>query len=239
MSKKSVTCQDFKRYPGSVFVTPTRIPDTVEIQQNAPDWVGVATDIARDTSLTSASEPCERVSPQGDTEKTVTSDSRKDLPSIDELFAENLPRFIEATRWGRYIVAGPASRIHENGTVFICHNPCANFWDLYELAKGIFRDLGIRVRKQGETWLAHIPIECLTDKVFLDSGLAGVEKTLLADTGIDPSEILAGIRHRQFSETKDAMKRCKQSRLRETVGDAVGVLLISAVSWATYVVMGV
>lgn len=238
MSKK-VTCKHFKRYPGSVFVTPTSIPDTVEIQQNAQDWVGVATDIAKDTPLTPASEPRQRVSPQDAPQEPVTSDSRKVSPSIDELFAENLPKFIEASRWGRYIVVGPASRIHENGTVFVYHNPCANFWDLYELAKGIFRDLGIRVLKRGATWLAHIPIAALTDKVFLESGLAGVEKTLIGHTGINPSNILAGIRHRQFKETKDGMKRCKQSHLREAVGDAVGILVITAVSWAAYVVMGV
>jgi hypothetical protein len=51
MSKK-VTCRDFKRYPGSVFVTLTNIPDTAKVQMKAKDWTGIATDIVRDTPLT-------------------------------------------------------------------------------------------------------------------------------------------------------------------------------------------
>ena len=220
VSKKVVTCRDFKRYPGSVFVTPTHIPGAAEIQQNAQDWVGVAEAIVADTPIPPASEPRQRVSPQGDTSNAVTGESRKDSasnnsPSIDELFAENLPKFIEASRWGRYIVAGPASYIHPSGSVFVYHNPCKNFWELYELSKGIFRNLGISLRKQGATWLAHIPIECLTDKVFVESGLVGVEKTLLAGSSVNPSEILAGMRQRQFQATKDGMQRCKQSRSQE------------------------
>ena len=50
MSKK-VTCRDFKRYPGSVFVTPTSIPDTAKVQMKAKDWTGVAKDITADTPL--------------------------------------------------------------------------------------------------------------------------------------------------------------------------------------------
>ena len=52
MSKKVVTCRDFKRYPGSVFVTPTVIPDSAIVQMKAKDWVGVATSIVKDTPLT-------------------------------------------------------------------------------------------------------------------------------------------------------------------------------------------
>lgn len=52
MSKKVVTCRDFKRYPGSVFVTPANIPDSATIQMKAKDWVGVATSIVNDTPLT-------------------------------------------------------------------------------------------------------------------------------------------------------------------------------------------
>lgn len=113
-------------------------------------------------------------------ENTLRSDSlstspipepepEQDTPTIDDIFAESLLLFIEASRWGRYIFPGPASRIHDN-TTFIYHNPCANFWDLYEMSKGIFRDLGIRVSKERGTWVAHIPIKCLTDKVLSRRG---------------------------------------------------------------------
>ena len=45
-------CRDFKRYPGSVFVTPTSIPDSAKVQMKAKDWIGVATSIVNDTPLT-------------------------------------------------------------------------------------------------------------------------------------------------------------------------------------------
>ena len=101
-----------------------------------------------------------------------------------------MPFHIEGSRWGRYIAPGPASRVSTTGTIFQYHDPCPNFWDLYELSKGIFRDLGIRLSKSDGVWIAHIPIRVLTDTVFVDSGLAAVERTLLAHTGIDPAQIL-------------------------------------------------
>ena len=52
MSKNKATCRDFKRYPGSVFVTPTSIPDAAKVQMKAKDWTGVAKDIVADTPLT-------------------------------------------------------------------------------------------------------------------------------------------------------------------------------------------
>lgn len=57
MSKNKVTCRDFKRYPGSVFVTPTSVPDTARLQLKAKDWTGVATDIVSDTPLRSEPTP--------------------------------------------------------------------------------------------------------------------------------------------------------------------------------------
>ena len=53
MSKNKVTCRDFKRYPGSVFVTPTSIPDSAVVQMKAKDWTGIATDIVLETPLRS------------------------------------------------------------------------------------------------------------------------------------------------------------------------------------------
>ena len=129
-----------------------------------------------------------------------------ETPTIEQLFEKALPVHIESTRWGRYIAPGPASRVC-NGTIFQYHDPCKNFWDLYELSKGIFRDLGIRLSKPNGAWIAHIPIRILTDTVFVDSGLAAVERTLLAHTGINPTQILREIRKRQFQETQDAIRR--------------------------------
>lgn len=225
------------RNPGSVLVG-VRAPNAAI---SVPTWAGVAQSIAIQSpshSTPATSEPRQRVTPQEDISECVISDPRKDMPTIDALFAESLPLFIEASRWGRYICLGPASRIFDN-RVLVYHNPCENFWDLYELSKGIFRDLGIRVSKRGATWEAHIPIRVLTDKVFIEVGLAAVEKTLLSHTGIDPVAILNGIRQRQFQETQDGIKRVKRMRsnLCEAVEDAVGVLAIVALSWSTYVVL--
>ena len=127
-------------------------------------------------------------------------------PTITQLFEKALPVHIEGSRWGRYIAPGPASRVC-NGTIFQYYAPCSNFYDLYELSKGIFRDLGIRLSKSDGAWIAHIPIRILTDTVFIDSGLAAVERTLLAHTGIDPTQILREIRKRQFQETQDAIRK--------------------------------
>ena len=77
MSKK-VTCE-FTRHPGSVFVTPTSIPQAAEIQQNAPDWTGVAKAIIADTPLTPTPKPRQRVLPQDTPQECVTDDPRKDF----------------------------------------------------------------------------------------------------------------------------------------------------------------
>ena len=129
-------------------------------------------------------------------------------PSIDDIFSESLPLFIEASRWGRYIFPGPASRVLNN-TIFKYHNPCPNFWDLYGMAKDIFRELGIRVSKEKGTWVAYIPIRCLTDKVFIESGLEAIEKSLLEHTGMDPVAILERIRQRQYQETQAGYRKIK------------------------------
>ena len=129
-----------------------------------------------------------------------------DTPTIEELFEAALPVHIEGTRWGRYIAPGPASRVCNGNPIFQYHDPCKNFWDLYELSKGIFRDLGIRLSKSDGVWVTHIPIRILTDTVFVDSGLAAVERTLLAHTGINPAKIADDIRKRQFQATQDAIR---------------------------------
>lgn len=160
-------------------------------------------------------------------------------PTIDDIFATSLPLFIESSRWGRYIFPGPASKVFEN-KIFQYWNPCPNFWDLYKLAKGIFRDLGIRVAKQSGTWVAHIPIKCLTDKVFIESGLEAIEKTLLIHTGMDPVAILNEIRARQFKETQDGIRNVKLGRkdgVKEAIGDAIGLIAMMGVSYLAFIVL--
>ena len=204
------------RSPNSVFVSvqpPESLQQVMAAASQPKVWAKVATEIAEST--------IETPEPQS--------------PTAEELLSETLPKLIEATRWGRYIVPGPASRVFD-GSVFLYHDPCENFWDIYELSKGIFRDLGIRLSKPSGVWEARIPISVLTDKVFVESGLAGVEQTLMAHTGIDPSKVLEGIRHRQFAETARGMEKVK--RMREGLADAVGILAIVAVGWAFYVVGG-
>ena len=135
-----------------------------------------------------------------------TMEPKPETPTIEELFEKALPVHIEGSRWGRYIAPGPASRV-SNGTIFQYHDPCKNFWDLYDLSKGIFCDLGIRLSKSDGVWVTHIPIRVLIDMVFVDSGLAAVERTLLAQTGINAAKIADDIRKRQFQATQDAIRR--------------------------------
>ena len=210
------------RKPGTVFVDavpPTSVQQQLETQRQSRIWARVAEAIVTDASPEPNPEP-----------------ETPDPPTAEELLASTLPELIKASRWGRYIIPGPASCVFD-GTVFVYHDPCSNFWDLYELSKGIFRDLGIRLTKPKGVWEAHIPIRVLTDKVFVESGLAGVERTLLAGTGMDPSAILANIRKRQFQKTHDSLARNKRVRHKEAIGDAVGLIAIIAVSWLSYIVM--
>ena len=173
-----------QRKSGSVFVNiipPASVQQQSEAARQGRVWAKVATAIAESEEREPSTAYCEP-------------------PPIEEVFAKALPNMIEASRWGRYISPGPAPHIRDNRT-FVYHNPCDNFWDLYNLAKGIFRDIGIRMAKQKGIWVAHIPIRVLTDKVFVASGLAAVEKALMQHTGIDPVAILQEIRQRQFAET--------------------------------------
>ena len=158
---------NLERIPGSVFVSlpaPASVKQLETARTFNSDWTAVAADIAL-----------------GETSQ---------IPTIGEVFDVFLPRYIESTRWGRYIVPGPSSRVFD-GTIFVYHNPCSPFWNLYNLANGLFSNLGIRLSKSDSLWEARIPIRCLTDKVFVDSGLEAVEKTLLAHTGIDPTPALS------------------------------------------------
>lgn len=211
--------QKLIRSPGSVFVNvvpPERVQQQLRSNSYHNDWTAAANEIGNDP------------------EPTIPEAQ----PTAEALFESYLPRHIEASRWGRYISPGPeASRIFDN-TTLVYHDPCLNFWDLYGLGKGIFRKLGIYLSKRSGVWEAHIPIRVLTDKVFIESGLAGVEKMLLKGTGIDPCKILADIRRRQYQKTKDGMARVKRARAKEAVADAIGLIAIIATSWAAYVVGG-
>lgn len=225
---------NFQRKPGTVFVTvPEPTPTVPSPESYERSYEQIAQQLAFETPQNSRPEA-------SDTSLSTSPIPEQHTPSIDDIFAESLPLFIEASRWGRYIFPGPASRIFEN-TIFVYHNPCTNFWDLYELSKGIFRDLGIRVSKERGTWVAHIPIKCLTDKVFINSGLAASEKTLLVHTGIDPEAILAEIRQRQFQETQDGYRNVKlrqRGTVGEVIGDAVGAIAIFVGSYLAFIVGG-
>lgn len=196
------------RKPGSVFVNvepPAPLQEQAEAARQGRVWQKVATAIAESHPI--APDPHEKAQPQATSSEAV-------VVPIETVFAEALPNMIEMSRWGRYIASGPGDDIREN-TTYIYHAPCANFWELRNLAKGIFRDLGIRLAKQDGGWIAYIPIRVLTDKVFVDSGLAAVEKTLMQQTGIDPVAMLREIRRRQFS--KSARGYARAARLRREV----------------------
>jgi len=215
---------NFQRKPGTVFVT---VPEPTPTVPSPESYERSYEQIAQRLAFETPTSP-------------ILPEPEKATPSIDDIFAESLPLFIEASRWGRYIFPGPASRILDN-TIFVYHNPCTNFWDLYELSKGIFRDLGIRVSKERGTWVAHIPIKCLTDKVFINSGLAASEKTLLVHTGIDPVGILNEIRQRQFQETQDGYRNVKlrqRGTVGEVIGDAVGAIAIFVGGYLAFIVGG-
>ena len=182
---------DLQRTPGNVFVS---VPPPEPIQQlnNAGafyrDWATAAKDIAVETT-----------------------------PTIGEVFDAFLPKHIAKTRWARYIIPGPASRVFDNA-VFVYHNPCDSFWSLYNLGKALFSDLGIRLLKSAGVWEARIPIEALTDRGFVDSGLAAVEKTL---TGMEPTQSRRTVRE---IDIENAIKRtAKLARERTAYEDRIGV----------------
>ena len=163
----------------------------------------------------------------------------KPIPTAEELLSETLPQLIEASRWGIYVIPSKECRVFD-GTTFIHVDPHPPFWNLYNLAKGIFLDLGITLKKSTKgVWVARIPICVLTDRCFVESGLAGVEKTLRTRKDDDQSiasKISDSIRHRQFENSKRGY--AKVQRMRETLADAAGVVAIVAVSWAGYIIGG-
>ena len=215
------------RRPDSVFVSvapPDKIQQAIDASGQARVWAKVAATIANETANET---PTELSQP-------------KPTPTADELLVSHLPKHIAASRWGFYITPCAKSRVFDS-RIFVYHNPTPPFWNLYNLAKGIFRDLGILLTKNKGTWEARIPIHVLTDKVFVQSGLAGVEQALRrgtkkeADASI-ASKISDGIRHRQFADTRKGMEKVK--KMREGLADAAGVVAITAVSWFALIVCG-
>lgn len=169
--------------------------------------------------------------------KDATEEVPPETPTAEELLEAYLPRHIESSRWFFYITPGAKSRVFD-GTTFVYHNPSPPFWSLYRLAKGIFRNLGIRLAKPAGTWEAHIPIGVLTDQVFVESGLAGVEATIRRRTDDSiASKMSNEIRNRQLENTKRGMAKVKKMR-EGLVSDAAGVAAITAVSWFAYIVLG-
>ena len=162
MSKKCLNGDDLVRKAGSVFVS-VSLPASVQQIQRADsyfsEWGATAAAIGAENHIEVSTE---EVPPET-------------IPTAEELLEAYLPQHIEASRWFFYITPGAKSRVFD-GTIFVYHNPSPPFWNLYRLAKGIFRNLGIRLAKSAGTWEAHIPISVLTDKVFVESGLAGVDE---------------------------------------------------------------
>ena len=158
--------------PASQIPCPNKIQQVIDAGRQERVWNKVVSGIKSDLSTTLSAPP-----PDPDNQQ----------PTAEDVFDAFLLEHIQATRWSRYIVPGSASRVFD-GSLFVYHNPCANFWNLYNLAKGLFSEIGIRLLKSGCVWEARIPIGTLTDKGFVDSGLAAVEKTLLRHTGnLDPT----------------------------------------------------
>ena len=182
------------RTEGNVFVSvapPIPVKQVANAKSALNDWQTVASEIASDLS---APEPTTPI-------------------TIDEIFAQSVPSFIKASRWGKYITPSDADSIFDNVT-YLYHEPCESFWTLYNIAKGIFRDLGIRLCKRRGMWVAHIPITCLTDKIFSESGLSAVERTLEKS---NPSEIYHKIRQRKSQEAHEGILRLKRNRQRQEV----------------------
>ena len=139
-------------------------------------------------------------------------------PTIEKVFDAFLPQHIQATRWSRYIVPGSASRVFD-GSLFVYHNPCDNFWNLYSISKGLFCKLGIRLLKCKGIWEARIPIDVLTDKGFVDSGLLAVENTLIAESScvadVPPRKSASG-----FRITGRMIKHAKEVKARHAAEKA-------------------
>ena len=194
-----MTAQFIKK-PGNVFLTPepVQVPNATHIGARFQDWVNVANSIASELPA-----PTPEPAP---------------LPTIGEVFTAFLPQHIAKTRWSRYIVPGSASRVFD-GTIFVYNDPCANFWTLHVIAKGLFSEIGIRLLKSAGVWEARIPIGVLTDKGFVDSGLASVENTLLANSSsaadVPPRKEVSG-----FRITGRMIKHAKEVKARHAAEKA-------------------
>ena len=174
------------RRPNSVFVdvvAPTKLQQVMAAQAQPRVWAKVVKEIGNETPVPK--------------------------PSAEQLMAEYLPNHIRASRWGRYIVLGSQCRVFDS-TTFVHHEPLEVFWNLYRLSKGIFKQLGISVAKQNGAWEVRFPISVLNDKVFVASGLAGVEKTLRVKK--NPKAIADSIRQRQMQQTQRGIAAVKEMR---------------------------
>ena len=103
---------------------------------------------------------------------------------INKVFTKTIKKIISNSLWARYIAPGPTCYVL-NEKIFVYINPCDNFWDLYNTCKPQMTQLGIYLKKvsvnrvklhrysspSNYQWRAHIPISCLCDKVFKESGL--------------------------------------------------------------------
>ena len=225
----------FVKTPGNVFVKvapPESMKQVANIRSQFEDWTKVANSVASEPTAApvSTSELTTPIAHTINSQELLAkangvesiTDDAPTAPTIEKVFDAFLPHHIEATRWGRYIVPGPASRVFDV-SIFVYNNPCDNFWSLYNLAKGLFSAVGIRLLKSGCVWEARIPIDVLTDKGFVDSGLASVERTLLTHTGIDPSsaeDVLPRKVVRGFSITGRMIKHAKEVKERHAAEKA-------------------
>ena len=190
------------RNPNTVFVTvpnPEPAQHVADAQRQGRVWAKVATAIGSELPAPTVSEPSLP-------------------PTIEKVFDAFLPEHIAKTRWSQYVVPGQASRVFD-GSIFVYHNPSDNFWSLYNLAKGLFSEVGIRLLKSGGVWEARIPIGALTDKGFVDSGLLAVENTLLAESScvadVPPRKVVSG-----FRITGRMIKHAKEVKARHAAEKA-------------------
>ena len=227
---------ELQRTEGNVFVQ-VRNPNPVStpVAQQYANWMQIADNIATDLPVPSTPAP--------------EPESEPETPTIDEVLTESLPQFIKVSRWSRYIGLGsvglrPSDYIRDN-SILIHHQPNGNFWDLHQQAKHILKGLGFRLKRTTRDgyplWIVSIPISVLTDKVFIESGLAAIEAEILRPTGIDPVAILNEIRERQFKETQDGIRNVKLGKdgVKDVIGDAVGAIVIFVTAYVGFIVGGV
>lgn len=190
---------EFNRTPGNVFVSVKPPENSQQAAAAQPRvWAKVADAIGVETPV----------------DQPDTAVSNKHLPTAEELLETHLPAHIEASRWGFYVIPSRECRVFD-GTVFVYRDPAPPFWNLYRLAKGIFRDIGVLLTKHNGVWEARIPIAVLTDKIFVESGLAGVEQTMRRGTEAKQSfasQISDGLRKRQLQNTKRGLQAVNRIR---------------------------